>query len=64
MRLSMRTTLVLLLILTLFPLSAPAWDRGNVKQFATLPAGEAHPEGITVDADGNVYVTTFAVNKR
>ena len=63
MRLSMRTALVLSLILTLFPLSAPAWDRGDVKQFAALPAGEAHPEGITVDVAGNVYVTTFAVNK-
>jgi sugar lactone lactonase YvrE len=63
MRLYMRTALVALLILTLFPLSAVAWDRGNVKQFAALPPGEAHPEGITVDADGNVYVTTFAANK-
>jgi len=63
MRLSMRTALVLLLILTLFPFSAPAWDRGDVKQFAALPPGEAHPEGITVDLEGNVYVTTFAANK-
>jgi sugar lactone lactonase YvrE len=63
MRLSMRTALVLLMILTLFPFSAPAWDRGDVKQFAALPPGEAHPEGITVDLEGNVYVTTFAANK-
>jgi sugar lactone lactonase YvrE len=38
---------------------AQAWDRGAVQQFASLPAGEAHPEGITVDQSGNVYVTTF-----
>jgi sugar lactone lactonase YvrE len=63
MRLSMRTALVLLMILTLFPFSASAWDRGDVKQFAALPPGEAHPEGITVDLEGNVYVTTFAANK-
>src|SRR4029077_18255897 len=28
-----------------------------------LPAGEAHPEGITVDRDGNVYVVTVAAEK-
>lgn len=40
---------------------AHAWDRGEVKTFATLPAGASHPEGITVDSSGRVYVTTFAV---
>jgi len=25
------------------------------ERFATLPVGEAHPDGITVDRDGNVY---------
>jgi sugar lactone lactonase YvrE len=40
-----------------------AWDRGKVERFATLPPGEAHPEGITVDREGNVYVVTVAVNK-
>lgn len=52
-----------LLVLSLM-LSVPeveAWERGEVKTFATLPAGQANPEGITVDAAGNVYVTTFAV---
>jgi len=38
-------------------------DRGKVERFATLPAGEAHPEGICVDRDGNVYVVTVAANK-
>jgi sugar lactone lactonase YvrE len=45
----------------LFPLHAAAWDRGTVETFATLPAGNANPEGITVDKHGDVYVTTFAV---
>jgi sugar lactone lactonase YvrE len=39
---------------------AVAWDRGHVDRFATLPAGAAAPEGITVDRHGNVYATTFA----
>src|SRR5690242_14984807 len=43
--------------------AATAWERGKIETFATLPAGEAHPEGIAVDREGNVYVTTVAVNK-
>jgi sugar lactone lactonase YvrE len=54
-----------LLAALLLVLAAPglttAWDRGQVNTFATLPPGAAHPEGITVDGKGNVYVTTFAV---
>ena len=46
--------------LLLCPLSAAAWERGDVEQFATLPAGNANPEGLTVDAHGNLYATTFA----
>lgn len=42
---------------------AAAWDRGKVERFASLPPGEANPEGITVDSQGDVYVTTFAVTK-
>jgi len=41
--------------------AALAWDRGQVTTFATLPPGASHPEGITLDAKGNVYVATFAV---
>lgn len=40
---------------------AQAWDRAPATTFATLPAGANNPEGITVDASGRVYVTTFAV---
>ena len=63
MRMLRTTTLLTLLLLIALPLAVQAWDRGEVERFATLPPGEAHPEGITVDHDGNVYVTTFAVNK-
>jgi sugar lactone lactonase YvrE len=55
-----RTFLALVLAL---PTTMQAWERGKVERFATLPAGEAHPEGITVDRYGNVYVVTVAVNK-
>lgn len=50
----------MLTCLLLCPLSAAAWERGAVEQFATLPAGNANPEGLTVDAQGNLYATTFA----
>jgi sugar lactone lactonase YvrE len=50
----------ILTCLLLCPLSAAAWERGDVEQFATLPAGNANPEGLTVDAHGNLYATTFA----
>jgi sugar lactone lactonase YvrE len=33
-----------------------------VELFATLPAGATGPEGLTVGADGKVYVTTFGFN--
>ena len=46
--------------LVLFPFQAAAWDRGEVETFATLPAGNANPEGIAADKHGNIYVTTFA----
>ena len=58
---SIRRALALLACLVLFPLTADAWNRGEVQRFATLPAGFANPEGLTVDSYGNVYVTTFAV---
>src|SRR5688572_21472564 len=38
---------------------ASAWNRGAVQRFATLPPGSPNPEGITVDRNGDVYVTGF-----
>lgn len=61
MRLLRRVIPFALLMSTLLSLDAQAWDRSPATTFATLPPGAAHPEGITVDALGNVYVTTFAV---
>jgi sugar lactone lactonase YvrE len=51
------------LVLLATPLATKAWERGKVETFATLPPGEAHPEGITMDREGNVYVATVAGNK-
>jgi hypothetical protein len=43
---------ILPLALVLLPLSAFAFDRGNVETFAVLPAGASGPEGLEVDAKG------------
>ena len=48
-----------LLLLGLDASGAGAWIRLPATQFATLPSDAAHPEGITADAAGNIYVTTF-----
>jgi sugar lactone lactonase YvrE len=56
-------TIMTLLVLVSMPFAARAWERGKVERFATLPRGEAHPEGICVDRQGNVYVVTVAVSK-
>lgn len=58
----MITPLILLLLLAT-SVVAQGWQRGKVERFATLPPGEAHPEGICVDRDGNVYVVTVEVKK-
>ena len=56
-------SLTLLLATLLAPLTMHAFDRGKVERFATLPPGEAYPEGICLGPDGNVYVVTVGVNK-
>src|SRR5262245_28379493 len=48
-----------LLVFLLAAFDAGAWERGKVERFATLPAGAPNPEGITVDRNGDVYVTGF-----
>jgi len=51
--------LSLLITLALVSLPSQAWIRSPATTFATLPAGATPPEGIAVDAGGNVYVSTF-----
>jgi sugar lactone lactonase YvrE len=46
-------------VMSLMPVAAAAWNRSPATTFATLPAGATPPEGITADAAGNIYVTTF-----
>src|SRR2546428_11735865 len=61
MTLGIRATIAAYLIVMLVPLTAHAWDRGDVDTFTTLQPGERHPEGIAADSTGNIYVTTFDV---
>jgi len=37
-------------------LPAAAWIRSPATNFAVLPPGTSHPEGLTADAQGNLYV--------
>ena len=55
--------LIVLLATLATPIGVQAFERGTVERFATLPLGEAYPEGICVDHEGNVYIVTVAVNK-
>jgi sugar lactone lactonase YvrE len=55
---------VLLLLLSVGqPAVVSAWERGDVETFGVLPAGTAHPEGLTVDHSGNVWIADFDVSK-
>src|SRR6185437_6932148 len=49
-------------LLASFAVPASAWNRLQATQFATLPAGTAHPEGITAGAHGNFYVADFDIS--
>jgi sugar lactone lactonase YvrE len=63
MRMNRGKRFLTLLVLLALPIAGPAWERGKVERFATLPAGEAHPEGICIDREGNVYVVTVEAPK-
>jgi sugar lactone lactonase YvrE len=52
---------LVLLASTLLNLPAYAWIRSPATTFAVMPPGATPPEGITADAKGNIYVTTFGV---
>jgi sugar lactone lactonase YvrE len=57
---------VLLLALCLSPTAVgeeTGSNRTAAEIFAILPDGSTGPEGLTVGADGNVYVTTFGFNQ-
>src|SRR6266571_2525899 len=60
-RLIRTTMLALLVVGLLLPATAQTWIRNPATTFAKLPPGTAHPEGITVGRDGDVYVANFDV---
>jgi sugar lactone lactonase YvrE len=51
--------LVAALLTLIIALPAQGWNRSPATTFAALPAGATPPEGLTTDAAGNVYVSTF-----
>jgi sugar lactone lactonase YvrE len=60
---AIRALMLCVMLVALGAGAADAWTRIPATTFATLPDGAAHPEGITADDDGNLYVTTFEPTK-
>src|SRR5215831_3642781 len=58
----LRTMMLALLALGLLPLQAQAWIRSPATAFGKLPPGTAHPEGIALGPDGDLYVANFDVS--
>ena len=58
----LRTMMLALLALGLLPLTAQAWIRSPATAFGKLPPGTAHPEGIALGPDGDLYVANFDVS--
>jgi sugar lactone lactonase YvrE len=58
MKMSLSRLVAFVLLLSTAPF-ANAWIRSPATEFAALPPGAVNPEGITADAAGNLYVTTF-----
>ena len=50
---------LMFLTLLILPGQAAAWIRTPATTFATLPDGSGGPEGITADAEGNIYASSF-----
>src|SRR5712692_2907350 len=63
MRMLVRSIAVVSLLIACLPGSAHAWLRSPATRVATLPPGTAHPEGLTVDSAGNIWVADFDVSK-
>ena len=59
MHASLRIAGIAAALLAICAFDAAAWNRGEVQKFAALPASAPNPEGITADAQGNLYVTSF-----
>jgi hypothetical protein len=54
---------LVLLAMSSLAVSQQNADRAAAEIFAVLPDGSTGPEGLTVGADGNVYVATFGFNQ-
>ena len=62
MRVTRFAAVLCTLLFVSFATPVIGWNRSPATQFAALPPGTAHPEGITADARGNLYVANFDVS--